>query len=87
MTGDCNGICLTAADVGVPAAGNMIAYPHPSCPEHGLDPDHPFELDVTDGHGHEICRCGAVKSAHAGQDPCGHANRRPDGYCFDCGHH
>lgn len=30
---ECNGMCLTAADIGVPASG--IAYAHPDCPEHG----------------------------------------------------
>lgn len=33
---ECNGICLTAADIGVPACGgDMIAYAHPDCPVHG----------------------------------------------------
>jgi hypothetical protein len=33
---ECNGLCLTAADIGVPEyGGNMIAYAHPECPEHG----------------------------------------------------
>lgn len=30
---ECNGICLSASDIGVPASG--IAYPHPECPTHG----------------------------------------------------
>lgn len=30
----CNGQCVTGADVGVGSA-NVIAYPHPNCPEHG----------------------------------------------------
>ena len=30
----CNGICLTAADIGLPGYGG-IAYAHPDCPEHG----------------------------------------------------
>lgn len=30
---NCNGMCLTGGDVGVPFEG--IAYPHPDCPEHG----------------------------------------------------
>lgn len=32
---ECNGICLWAADIGVPEAGDVVAYPHPECPEHG----------------------------------------------------
>lgn len=31
----CSGDCLTAYDVGVPVAGNPVAYPHPDCPLHG----------------------------------------------------
>lgn len=30
----CNGICVSAADIGLPEYGG-IAYPHPDCPEHG----------------------------------------------------
>lgn len=78
----CNGICLTAADVGVPVSG--IAYPHPTCPAHGDAPDHPFEHAETDGHGHELCRCGAVREAHWEQAPCGHPMVEDD-RCFDCG--
>ncbi len=33
MRDNCNGMCLTGSDVGVPYSG--IAYPHPDCPEHG----------------------------------------------------
>jgi len=32
---ECNGICLYAADIGVPEAGNVVAYAHPDCPAHG----------------------------------------------------
>ncbi len=40
---ECNGICLTAADIGVPEyGGGMIAYAHPDCPEHG-DPQEEWE--------------------------------------------
>ena len=36
MSGDeCNGICLSAYDIGVPECGGMIAYAHPDCPAHG----------------------------------------------------
>lgn len=34
-TAACDGLCVYAADVGLPYAG--VAYPHPGCPEH--DPD------------------------------------------------
>lgn len=34
---ECNGICLTPADIGLPEYGGpgVVAYPHPDCPEHG----------------------------------------------------
>jgi hypothetical protein len=31
---ECNGVCLTGADVGVPEFGG-VAYAHPDCPLHG----------------------------------------------------
>jgi hypothetical protein len=31
----CDGLCLTAADIGLP--GDAVAYPHPSCPLHSPD--------------------------------------------------
>jgi hypothetical protein len=32
---DCDGMCVTAADVGVPEAGpDAVAYAHPGCPRH-----------------------------------------------------
>lgn len=40
---ECNGICLYAADIGLPEYGDVVAYTHPDCPEHGdpvpEDPD------------------------------------------------
>jgi hypothetical protein len=42
---ECNGICLSAADIGVPEAGDVIAYAHPDCPEHG-DPLEDQEQDI-----------------------------------------
>jgi hypothetical protein len=33
----CDGLCVTAADVGVSVPGNPVAYAHPGCPAH--DPD------------------------------------------------
>lgn len=35
MTPECDGLCVTSADVGVPGYG--VAYPHPGCPEHAPD--------------------------------------------------
>ena len=35
---ECDGLCVTASDVGVPGGGpDAVAYPHPGCPRH--DPD------------------------------------------------
>lgn len=31
----CNGVCMSAADIGLPEYGGM-AYPDPECPEHGV---------------------------------------------------
>lgn len=31
----CNGICLTTCDIGLPELGMEIAYPHPDCDLHG----------------------------------------------------
>lgn len=44
----CIGICLSAADIGVPEAGDVIAYAHPDCPEHG-DPALETEAEVCGG--------------------------------------
>lgn len=41
---ECNGICLSGADLGVPEYGG-IAYAHPDCPAHG-DPVEDGEEDV-----------------------------------------
>jgi len=35
---ECNGICMTGYDVGIPDPG--IAYPHPDCPVHGDPKEH-----------------------------------------------
>lgn len=34
---ECNGICLTPADLGLPeySGPGVVAYAHPDCPEHG----------------------------------------------------
>lgn len=52
---ECNGICLTAADIGVPEAGDVVAYAHPDCPEHG-DPLEDNENTDTCGGGDETLR-------------------------------
>lgn len=31
---ECNGICMTASDIGLPEYGDTVAYAHPDCPEH-----------------------------------------------------
>lgn len=51
---ECNGICLTAADIGVPEYGG-IAYAHPDCPAHG-DPLEDDENADTCGGGEESLR-------------------------------
>jgi hypothetical protein len=30
----CDGLCVTAADVGVDVPGDPVAYAHPGCPAH-----------------------------------------------------
>lgn len=53
---ECNGVCLTAADIGVPEyGGDMIAYAHPDCPAHG-DPLEDNENTDTCGGGVEDLR-------------------------------
>lgn len=52
---ECNGICLYAADIGVPEAGNVVAYAHPDCPAHG-DPVLDSEESDTCGGGDESLR-------------------------------
>lgn len=42
----CNGLCLSAADIGVPVPG--IAYPHPGCEAHADPHDYsPGLIDPT----------------------------------------
>jgi hypothetical protein len=52
---ECNGICLSAADIGVPEAGDVIAYAHPDCPAHGDPLDSEPSEDVC-GSGDETLR-------------------------------
>lgn len=33
--GPCNGICITASDIGLPEYGSQVAYGHPDCELHG----------------------------------------------------
>ena len=51
---ECNGICLTGADIGVPEYGG-VAYAHPDCPAHG-DPLEDNENTDTCGGGEESLR-------------------------------
>ncbi len=54
---ECNGICLTAADIGVPEyGGDMIAYAHPDCPEHGDPQEEHEDREVCDAGGMENLR-------------------------------
>lgn len=46
---ECNGICLYAADIGVPEAGNVVAYAHPDCPAHGYPQEEDDEAEVCGG--------------------------------------
>lgn len=43
---ECNGVCLYAADIGVPEAGDVVAYAHPDCPAHGDPLDREPSEDV-----------------------------------------
>jgi len=52
---ECNGICLYAADIGVPEAGDVVAYAHPDCPLHG-DPQQEEPEAETCGGGDESLR-------------------------------
>lgn len=52
---ECNGICLWAADIGVPEAGNVVAYAHPDCPAHG-DPQPEDPNEEVCGGGDESLR-------------------------------
>lgn len=82
MSAQCNGICMTGYDIGLESSA--IAYPHPNCPAHGYNPAHPFEFAYVDGHGHEYCKCDAVRSTHEDEEPCYHPTFS-SGHCFDCG--
>ncbi len=51
---ECNDICLSGADLGVPEYSG-IAYAHPDCPKHG-DPLEDNDNTVTCGGGEESLR-------------------------------
>lgn len=47
---ECNGICLTPADIGLPEYSSAgIAYPHPDCPAHGDPMDEDPEAEICGG--------------------------------------
>lgn len=46
---ECNGICLSASDIGVGEYGDMIAYAHPDCPLHGDPQGEQPEADICGG--------------------------------------
>lgn len=52
---ECNGVCLYAADIGVPEAGDVVAYAHPDCPVHG-DPQGEDPSEDVCGDGDESLR-------------------------------
>lgn len=45
---ECNGICLTPADIGLPEYGGpgVVAYAHPDCPAHGDPLEEWADIDV-----------------------------------------
>lgn len=52
----CNGWCLSASDIGVGEYGDMIAYAHPDCPEHGDPQEEEPDFGVCDAWGYEDLR-------------------------------
>lgn len=52
---ECNGICLYAADLGPPEYGDVVAYAHPDCPEHGDPTEEDPDAEVC-GDGDETLR-------------------------------
>lgn len=62
---ECNGLCVTAADIGV-GRHDQIAYSHPMCPQHGEI--HPFEWSGKTHDTHDgllkICVCSAYEDEH-----------------------
>jgi len=59
---ECNGMCLTASDIGL--FGSDVAYAHPFCEVHG-EGCSGFEYSRTDGAGRPMCRkCGVYREDH-----------------------
>jgi hypothetical protein len=61
---NCNGICLTGSDIGVPSS--EVAYPHPMCPEHGEPHQFKWNGKFHDTHDGllRLCDCGAYEDGH-----------------------
>ncbi len=65
MTPQCNGLCLSGYDVGIPYGD--IAYPHPHCSEHGSGCPG-FSLHYADSIGRMVCGyCRCYQSEHEDQ--------------------
>lgn len=60
----CNGMCLTASDIGL--HGNDVAYPHPLCSEHGGGCEG-FDFHSWDAFGRAMCNCRAYQTDHTEQ--------------------
>lgn len=67
---ECNGICLSASDIGVGEYGDVIAYAHPDCPEHGDPMNEDPETELCKG-GDESQRYVREEDVHAAVGPCG----------------
>ena len=65
ITPQCNGMCLTGSDIGIPSS--QVAYAHPHCPEHG-DGCPGFSLHYADTIGRMVCGyCQCYQSEHEEQ--------------------
>lgn len=64
---ECNGICLSAADIGVPEAGDVIAYAHPDCPLHGDPQQEEPDAEVC-GDGDESLRFVREEDVRQGEE-------------------
>lgn len=61
--GDC-GMCVTAADIGIPEYGLMIAYTHPGCRDQGSCAEFVPGRPVDGGGGPMCLRCKAYEDEH-----------------------
>jgi hypothetical protein len=63
---ECNGVCITPADIGLPGYGG-VAYAHPMCPEHGEPHEFRWNGKTHDTHDGLLrwCECGAYEDEHA----------------------